>query len=42
MTISDIYFKNFDGTASKKYDPRVGSLVCSSPSVSYTFFICNE
>ncbi|KAF6799485.1 exopolygalacturonase [Colletotrichum sojae] len=31
MTISDIYFKNMDGTASKKNDPRVGSLVCSSP-----------
>ncbi|TDZ34234.1 Exopolygalacturonase X-2 [Colletotrichum spinosum] len=30
MTISDIYFKNMDGTASKKNDPGVGSLVCSS------------
>ncbi|KAK2780468.1 exopolygalacturonase [Colletotrichum kahawae] len=30
MTISDIYFKNMDGTASSKYDPRVGTLVCSS------------
>ncbi|KAK1485229.1 polygalacturonase [Colletotrichum cuscutae] len=32
MTISDIYFRNFDGTVSSKNDPRVGSLVCSSPS----------
>lgn len=38
MTISDIYFKNFDGTASSKNDPRVGSLVCSSPSVSFSLF----
>ncbi|KAK2060926.1 polygalacturonase [Colletotrichum caudatum] len=32
MTISDIYFKNFDGTTSSKYSPRVGTLVCSSPA----------
>jgi len=34
MTISDVTFKNFDGTTSKKYDPKVGTLVCSSPDVS--------
>ncbi|KAK1768818.1 putative exopolygalacturonase protein [Phialemonium atrogriseum] len=31
LTISDITFKNFWGTASKKHDPKVGTLVCSSP-----------
>ncbi|KAI1843668.1 hypothetical protein JX266_010114 [Neoarthrinium moseri] len=31
MTISDIYFLDFWGTTSKKYDPKVGTLVCSSP-----------
>lgn len=34
MTISDVVFKNFKGTTSKKYNPKVGTLVCSSPSVS--------
>jgi galacturan 1,4-alpha-galacturonidase len=33
LTISDITVKNFHGTTSKKYDPLVGYLVCSSPSV---------
>jgi galacturan 1,4-alpha-galacturonidase len=33
LTISDISIKNFHGTTSKKYDPLVGYLVCSSPSV---------
>ena len=33
LTISDITIKNFHGTTSKKYDPLVGYLVCSSPSV---------
>ncbi|KAL7271762.1 hypothetical protein RUND412_005456 [Rhizina undulata] len=30
LTISDIYFQNFWGTTSTKYDPKVGTLVCSS------------
>jgi hypothetical protein len=34
MVISDIVFKDFTGLVSKKYDPRAGTLVCSSPSVS--------
>ncbi|KAJ4351863.1 Exopolygalacturonase [Didymosphaeria variabile] len=33
LTISDVTIKNFQGTTSKKYDPLVGYLVCSSPSV---------
>ncbi|KAH9862737.1 Exopolygalacturonase [Plenodomus biglobosus] len=33
LTISDISIKNFKGTTSKKYDPRIGYLVCSSPTV---------
>jgi galacturan 1,4-alpha-galacturonidase len=31
LTISDITIKHFKGTTSKKYDPLVGYLVCSSP-----------
>lgn len=34
MVISDIVFKNMWGVASKKYDPKVGTLVCSDASVS--------
>ncbi|CAE7030548.1 Exopolygalacturonase [Pyrenophora teres f. teres] len=33
LTISDVTIKNFKGTTSKKYDPLVGYVVCSSPSV---------
>lgn len=33
MNITDVLFKNFWGTTSKKYDPIVGSLICSSPQV---------
>ncbi|KAF2186461.1 glycoside hydrolase family 28 protein [Zopfia rhizophila CBS 207.26] len=33
LTISDVNISNFHGTTSKKYDPLVGYLVCSSPSV---------
>ncbi|KAL1622265.1 Exopolygalacturonase [Neofusicoccum ribis] len=33
LTISNILVKNFQGTTSDKYDPLVGYLVCSSPSV---------
>lgn len=35
MTISDIYFIDMWGTTSSKYDPKVGTLVCSSPEVSF-------
>lgn len=35
MTISDVLFKNMWGTTSSKYDPKVGTLTCSSPEVSY-------
>ncbi|RKU40542.1 hypothetical protein DL546_002195 [Coniochaeta pulveracea] len=31
MTIEDVTFKNMWGTTSKKYDPKVATLVCSSP-----------
>ncbi|CBX91370.1 similar to extracellular exo-polygalacturonase [Plenodomus lingam JN3] len=33
LTISDITVKNFKGTTSKKHDPRIGYLMCSSPEV---------
>lgn len=33
MTISDIYFIDMWGTTSSKNDPKVGTLVCSSPEV---------
>jgi galacturan 1,4-alpha-galacturonidase len=33
LTISDITIKNFSGTTSKKYQPLIGYLVCSSPAV---------
>lgn len=33
LTISDITIRNFKGTTSKKYDPLIGYLVCSSPKV---------
>jgi galacturan 1,4-alpha-galacturonidase len=33
LTISDITIKNFKGTTSKKYEPLIGYLVCSSPKV---------
>lgn len=34
MTISNVVFKNIWGTTSKKYDPEVGTLICSSREVS--------
>ena len=34
MNITDIYFKDFWGVVSSKYDPVVGSLICSIPEVS--------
>ncbi len=33
MKISDVVFKGFWGTTSKKSDPVVGSLICSAPDV---------
>ena len=33
LTISDIRFNDFSGTTSGKYDPIVGTVVCSSPNV---------
>lgn len=33
LTINDIHFNNFQGTTSKKYDPLVGTIVCSSENV---------
>lgn len=33
LTISDIEIKHFSGTTSKKYQPLIGYLVCSSPKV---------
>lgn len=34
MIISEIYFIDMWGTTSKKYDPKVGTMVCSGPEVS--------
>jgi galacturan 1,4-alpha-galacturonidase len=34
LVLEDVLFKDFTGTASAKYDPQVGRLVCSSPDVS--------
>ncbi|KAL3298253.1 polygalacturonase [Colletotrichum asianum] len=33
LVIEDILFRDFTGTTSKENDPRVGSLICSDPSV---------
>ena len=33
LTIQDVYFRDFTGSTSKKYDPIVGTIVCSSDSV---------
>ncbi|KAI0402327.1 glycoside hydrolase family 28 protein [Xylaria palmicola] len=33
LQIEDILFEDFTGTTSKRHDPRVGSLICSDPSV---------
>lgn len=35
MTMSDVLFKNFKGTTSEKFDPRVGQLICSAPEVCH-------
>ncbi|KAL3439799.1 putative exopolygalacturonase A [Aspergillus insuetus] len=41
LEISDVTFKNIWGTTTKKYDPRVGSLVCSSPDVCHDIHATN-
>ncbi|KAI2639348.1 polygalacturonase [Xylaria nigripes] len=41
MTISDIYFIDMFGTTSSKNDPKVGTLVCSSPKQCYNFHARN-
>ena len=33
LTITDILFKNFSGTTSKKYQPEIGTFACSSSTV---------
>ncbi|KAJ5381833.1 pectin lyase fold/virulence factor [Penicillium cataractarum] len=35
LVIEDILFKSFAGTTSKKYDPQIGDLTCSSPDVCH-------
>ena len=41
LTIEDITIKNFKGTTSKKYDPLIGYLQCSSPTVCKNINISN-
>ncbi|EGX52955.1 Exopolygalacturonase X-1 [Orbilia oligospora] len=41
LEIKNVVFKNMWGTASKKYDPTVGTLVCSSPSVCHNIVAKN-
>ncbi|KAJ1566602.1 hypothetical protein HK405_009135, partial [Cladochytrium tenue] len=41
LTISDVHFRNFWGTASTKYKPVVGTLVCSSPTVCSDIYATN-
>jgi len=33
LTITDVIFKNFKGTTSKKYQPEIGTFACSSANV---------
>jgi galacturan 1,4-alpha-galacturonidase len=33
LTITDVVFKNFKGTTSKKYQPEIGTFACSSANV---------
>ncbi|GMM33476.1 hypothetical protein DASC09_008010 [Saccharomycopsis crataegensis] len=37
LVMSNVFFTNFNGTTSGKYD-EAGTMVCSSPSVCYDFF----
>jgi len=39
MTISDVTYKGFNGTTSKKFNPISGYLVCSSPSVCTDIYV---
>ncbi|KAL3458897.1 putative exopolygalacturonase A [Aspergillus heterothallicus] len=39
LVIEDIHFRDFEGTTSKKYDPRIGELTCSSPDVCHDFYL---
>ncbi|KAF3923214.1 Exopolygalacturonase [Dactylellina cionopaga] len=41
LVIQNVVFKNMWGTASKKYDPKVGTLVCSSPDVCHNIYAKN-
>jgi galacturan 1,4-alpha-galacturonidase len=41
MLIENIVFNDFTGT-SKKYDPIVGTLVCSSSTVRYPLSFCTR
>lgn len=39
LTISDVTMKDFSGTTSKKFNPIVGYLVCSSPTVCDNIYV---
>ncbi|EPS35617.1 hypothetical protein H072_10990 [Dactylellina haptotyla CBS 200.50] len=41
LEIKNVFFHGFYGVASKKYDPQVGSLICSSPSVCHDIHAWN-
>ncbi|KAJ6258564.1 Exopolygalacturonase [Drechslerella dactyloides] len=41
LVIQDVVFKNMAGVASKKYDPKVGTLICSSPTVCHNIAAYN-
>ncbi|GIK06279.1 hypothetical protein Aspvir_001926 [Aspergillus viridinutans] len=41
LTISDVHFKNFRGTTSGRYNPNVGTIVCSSPNVCSNIYAEN-
>ncbi|KAM5355149.1 hypothetical protein ACJ41O_001795 [Fusarium nematophilum] len=42
VILTDILFKDFWGKVSKKYDPVVGSLICSSEGVSCATDLCRN
>ncbi|KAI2940841.1 CAZyme family GH28 [Aspergillus niger] len=39
LVIEDVLFKDFKGTTSKKYDPEIGELTCSSPDVCHNITV---
>lgn len=41
ITMDDIRFLDFTGINSKKYDPRIGEIVCSSPEICTNFVAKN-